>query len=78
MLHKVIDFDTLVLVTKQLRIKKYNVNLPTFTHTSANRISCKIFTPTGGYGSILYIPVNSYGHVGMVSSPNHMCVPGQV
>ena len=23
------------------------------------------------FGLILYIPVNSYGHVGMVSSPNH-------
>ena len=25
----------------------------------------------GGVGLILNIPVNSYGHVGMVSSPNH-------
>ena len=24
-----------------------------------------------------YIPVNSYGHVGTVSSPNHMFFPGQ-
>ena len=23
------------------------------------------------FGSMLYVPVNSYGHVGMVSSPNH-------
>ena len=24
-----------------------------------------------GFGLILYIPVNSYGHVGKVNSPNH-------
>ena len=23
------------------------------------------------FGLILYVPVNSYGHVGMVTSPNH-------
>ena len=26
---------------------------------------------------ILYIPVNSYGHVGTVTSPNHTFFPGQ-
>ena len=25
------------------------------------------------FGFVLYIPVNSYGHVRMVSSPNHTC-----
>ena len=24
-----------------------------------------------GFGLLLYVPVNSYGHVGMVSSPNY-------
>ena len=28
-------------------------------------------------GLMLYVPVNNYGHIGMVSSPNHI-FPGQV
>ena len=29
------------------------------------------------FGLILYVPVNSYGHVGMVSSPYYTFFPGQ-
>ena len=29
-------------------------------------------------GLLLYIPVNSYGHVGMVSSPNHIFFLGKL
>ena len=32
----------------------------------------------GGGGLILYVPVNSYGHVGMVSSPNHTIFMGKL
>ena len=28
------------------------------------------------FGLMYYVPVNSYGYVGMVSSPNHF-IPGQ-
>ena len=28
-------------------------------------------------GLMLIVPVHSYGHVGMVSSPNHTFFPGQ-
>ena len=31
-----------------------------------------------GYGLILYIPVNSYRHVGTVSSPNHTFFLGKL
>ena len=29
------------------------------------------------FGLVLYVPVNSYGHVRTVSSPNHTFFPGQ-
>ena len=29
------------------------------------------------FGLLLYVPVNSYDHVVMVSSPNHTFFPGQ-
>ena len=74
MLHKVTDFDSLVLATKQIQMKKLMFDLQTFTHTIANRISCKIFSSRSGYGFILYVPVNSYGHA---SSPSHMFFPGK-
>ena len=30
-----------------------------------------------GFGLLLYVPGNSYGHVGMVNSSNHTFFPGQ-
>ena len=36
------------------------------------------FLGGGGFGLLLNIPVNSYGHVGTVSSPNHTIFLGKL
>ena len=38
----------------------------------------KELSASKAFGLLLYVPGNSYGHVGTVSSPNHTFFPGKL
>ena len=73
--------DSAEIFFSKLRSAGLNYNLPSFfTESYCAGVSNKhcLLTFFIWFGLLLYVPGNSYDHVGMVSSPNHTFFLGKL
>ena len=68
--HILLTVINILKLQRKVLIEAFNRTVAAF-HDAKSVDKVKKETYTGKFCLLVYVPVNSYGHGGMVSSPNH-------